>query len=83
LARLALSAEDRRFWQALAEGKTPASVPGQAPPVKTRDSRGKRSVAGPNPSRPRFQRTRQRGSEWVKGIGAFFGALRGLLRARK
>ena len=97
LTRLSLSTEDRRFWQALAEGRTPASAPGQAEPIKSRRApslrrpepvegskgRGKRSVAAPSAGRPRFQRTRQRGSEWLRGIGAFFTALRGLFPARK
>jgi DNA helicase-2/ATP-dependent DNA helicase PcrA len=82
LAGLSLSAEDRRFWQALAEGRTPAAAPGQASPVKTKNRRGKRSAATPD-RRPRFQRTRQRSSEWLRGIGAFFTALRGLFPARK
>lgn len=82
LARLSLSAEDRRFWQALAEGRTPAAAPGQAAPLKTKNRRGKHSAATPD-RRPRFQRTRQRSSEWLRGIGAFFTALRGLFPARK
>ena len=78
LDRLNLPAEDRRFWQALAEGKTPASAPGQAAPPPARP----RQVARPAPpnSRPRFQRTRQTGAAWAKGIGAFFAALRKVLR---
>ena len=83
LAGLSLSAEDRRFWQALAEGRTPAAAPGQASPVKTKSRRAKRSAAATSGSRPRFQRTRRRGSEWLRGIGAFFTALRGLFPARK
>lgn len=78
LARLSLSAEDRRFWQALAEGKTPASAPGQAAPSPARPRRTARPAA-PR-SRPRFQRTRQTGAAWAKGIGAFFAALRKVLR---
>ncbi|MBX3052391.1 MAG: ATP-dependent helicase [Caldilineaceae bacterium] len=76
LSRLSLPAEDRRFWQALAEGRTPASSPGQAAPVKTKLRRGKRAVVAPSARQPRFQRTRQRGNEWLRGMGAFFTALR-------
>ncbi len=83
LARLPLAAEDRRFWQALAEGRTPASAPGQAAPVKSRRRSGKAKSSAPSRGRPRFQRTRQRGSAWLRGIGAFFTALRGLFPARK
>ncbi len=83
LVGLSLSAEDRRFWQALAEGHTPAAAPGQVSPVKTQKRRAKRSAAATSGNRPRFQRTRQRGSEWRRGIGAFFTALRGLFPARK
>jgi len=78
LARLTLPAEDRRFWQALADGRTPASAPGQAAPVKAQSRQIKRTAA-PSRERPRFQRTRQTGAAWRKGIGAFFAALRGLL----
>lgn len=83
VARLSLSAEDRRFWQALAEGRTPATAPGQVSPVKTKRRRAKDSASATSGNRPRFQRTRKRGSEWRQGISAFFTALRGLFPARK
>lgn len=80
LARLTLSAEDRRFWQALAEGSTPASAPGQATPVKKPRRRVPRLSNRAPRGRPRFQRTRRAGAAWAKGIGAFFAALRKVLR---
>jgi len=87
LAHLSLPAEDRGFWQALAEGRTPASAPGQAAPVSApslpKGRRGKRTAPSSAGGRPRFPRTRQTGAEWRKGIGAFFTALRSLFPARK
>ena len=93
LARLSLSGEDRRFWQALAEGKTPAALPGLAAPVSTlslskgrwslpKGRRSKTKNSPPSRTRPRFQRTRQTGQAWRREIGAFFTALRRLLGKR-
>lgn len=82
LARLALSGEDRRFWQALAAGRTPAAVPGlttQNPDRRSSEGRSRWTKAAGRTDRRRFQRTRQRGSAWLRGIGAFFTALRRVL----